>query len=67
MLQKINNSINTIENLNCLLGDFNFRKIDWSKGEGNSQVEESFIGTLNGNFLVQMLYKYKGTTKTSSC
>ena len=34
MLQKINNLINTIENFNCLLGDFKFRKIDWSKGGG---------------------------------
>ena len=29
IMQNINNSINTIENSNCLLlGDFNFRKID---------------------------------------
>ena len=56
-LQKINNSINTIENSNCLLGDFNFRKIDWSKGEGNSQLEKSFIDTLNEIFLVQMVDK----------
>ena len=34
MLQKINNSINTTENVNCLLlGDLNFRKTDWSKGK----------------------------------
>ena len=58
MLQKINNSINTIENLNCfLLGDYNFRKIDWSKGEGNSQLEKSFIDTVNESCLVQMIDK----------
>ena len=58
MLQKINNSINTIENSNCLLlGDFNSRKMYWSKGEGNSQLEKSFIDTVNDNCLVQMVDK----------
>ena len=58
MLQQINNSIYTIENSNCLLlGDFNFRKIDWSKGEENSQVEKSFVDALNDNFLVLMVDK----------
>ena len=34
MLQSINNSINIIEHSKCLLlGDFNFRKLDWAKGE----------------------------------
>ena len=51
MIQKINNSINTTENSNCLLlGDFNFIKNYWSKREGNSQLEKSFIDTLNDNF-----------------
>ena len=50
MIQKINNSINTTENSNCLLlGDFNFRKKYWSKREGNSQLKKSFIDTLNDN------------------
>ena len=58
MLQKINNSINTIENSNrLLLGDLNFRKIDWSKGVGNSQLEKRFIDTLNEIFVVQMVDK----------
>ena len=40
MLQKRNNSINTIENSNCLLlGDFNFRKIDWG---GKQPTREKF-------------------------
>ena len=51
MIQKINNSINTTENSNCLLlGDFYFRKKYWSKREGNSQLKKSFIDTLNDNF-----------------
>ena len=57
MLQKINNLINTIENFNCLLDDFNFRYIDWSKGEGNSQLEKSLIDTLNEIFWIQMVDK----------
>ena len=58
MLQKINNLINTIENFTCLLlDDFNFRYIDWSKGEGNSQLEKSLIDTLNEIFLIQMVDK----------
>ena len=58
MLQKINSSINTIENSSCLLlCDFKFIKIDWSKGEGNGQPESSFIDTLNDHFLVQMVDK----------
>ena len=58
MLQKINILINTIEHFNCLLlGDFYFRYIDWSKGEGNSQLEKSLIDTLNDIFLVQMVDK----------
>ena len=57
MLQKLNNSINKIENSNCLLGDFNFRKRDWSKGEGNSQLGKSFIDILNQNVSVQMVDK----------
>ena len=57
MVQKINNSIYTIENSNCLLVDFSFSKIYWSKGEGNSQLEKIFIDTLNEFFLVQMVDK----------
>ena len=58
MLQKINNSINTIEIFNCLLlGDFNFIKNYWAKDEGNSQLKKSFIDTLNEIFLVQMVEK----------
>ena len=58
VLQKINNSVNAIENSNCfLLGDFNFTNIDWSKREGNSQLEKSVIDTLNNNLLIQMVDK----------
>ena len=36
---------------------FNFRNIDLSNGEGNSQLEKNFIDTLNEMFLVQMIDK----------
>ena len=43
-------------NSDCLLlGELNFRQIDWLRGEGTSKLEESFTDTLKDNFLVQMI------------
>ena len=40
--------------------------IDWSKGEGNSQLEKSFIDTLNDNFLVH-INQLEVTTSLTLC
>ena len=56
MLSKICSSINKINNVNCvLLGDFNFRKINWSTLTGTSQLENQFIDTIADNLLNQVV------------
>ena len=56
ILEKINKSIDSIDTQNCLLlGDFNFRKIDWNSQTGTSTLENSFIDTINDNCLTQIV------------
>ena len=56
MLNKICNSINKINNDNCvLLGDFNFRRINWSSVTGSSILETQFLDTISDNLLDQMV------------
>ena len=56
MLSKICSSINKINNVNCaLLGDFNFRKINWSTLTCSSQLENQFIDTIADNLLNQVV------------
>ena len=54
ILQKINSSINSIDSANTvLLGDFNFRNIDWEATEGTNDREKEFIDTIVDNLLVK--------------
>ena len=56
ILNKITQSINAINNENCiLLGDFNFRNIDWSQGTGTNERERLFIDAINDNLLSQIV------------
>ena len=56
MLQKINSSIDSIDNQNVLLlGDFNFRNIDWESETFTRPLEESFLDTINDNLLQQVI------------
>ena len=57
ILNKICSSINKINNDNCvLLGDFNFKKINWSTITGSSQLENKFIDTITDNILNQVVH-----------
>ena len=56
MLEKINSSINAIDNQNVLLlGDFNFRNINWENETFTRPIEQSFIDTINDNQLQQII------------
>ena len=56
MLNKICSSINNTNNDNCvLLGDFNFRNINWSSLTCSSLLGTQFLETLSGNLLNQMV------------
>ena len=56
MIEKINKSISSINNENCLLiGDFNFRNINWKDGIGTRQVETDFMDTIKDNLLEQIV------------
>ena len=56
MLSKINESINKINTENALLlGDFNFRDIDWNTLTSPHAIDQSFIDTITDNLLTQMV------------
>ena len=56
MINKINASIDSIDNQNILLlGDYNFRNIDWVKGTCSRTIEQEFIDTINDNQLQQII------------
>ena len=56
MLAKIKESINSIDNQNVLLmGDFNFRNIDWINGNCARPIEQDFLDTINDNLLHQIV------------
>ena len=38
-----------------LLGDFNFRNIDWNTEQGSRKIEQDFIDTINDNLLHQII------------
>ena len=49
-------SINNIDTINCLLlGDFNFRQINWNKMEASSGLTEKFFNTIQDNLLTQIV------------
>ncbi len=39
----------------CILGDYNFRRIDWEGVVGDLQESEDFLGGLQDNFLKQVV------------
>ena len=56
ILPKIINSINSLDNQNVMLvGDFNFRNIDWKSGKCSRPLEQFFIDSINDNLLEQMI------------
>ena len=56
ILPKITESINAIDHQNVmLLGDFNFRCIDWESGQCSRPLEQLFIDTINDNLLEQII------------
>ena len=56
ILKKITNSINTVDSDNCiLLGDFNFRNIDWDQAVGTNERERLFLDTIQDNLLSQVV------------
>ena len=56
MLNRINQSINLIDIENTvLLGDFNFRNIDWQEETCTRTIEQNFIDTINDNLLTQIV------------
>ena len=56
ILDKICCAIDNIDTQNVILmGDFNFRNINWETGECTSAREQKFLDTLQDNLLVQMV------------
>ena len=56
MMPKITGSIDLIDNQNVmLLGDFNFRNINWETGDCSRPLEQIFIDTINDNLLHQII------------
>ena len=56
MMPRIIESINSTQNENMiLLGDFNFRNIDWQTGTCSRPIEQTFIDTVNDNLLIQLV------------
>ena len=56
MLSRINQSINQIDIENTvLLGDFNFRNVDWQEETCTRTIEQNFIDTINDNLLTQIV------------
>ena len=56
MLSKITDSINKINTKNSiLLGDFNFRGINWETMAGSRELEDQFIFAINDNLLTQLV------------
>ena len=39
----------------CIMGDFNFRGIDWVNNVGRTREEEEFLDVINDNFLRQLV------------
>ena len=57
-LERICKSINAINTDNVILmGDFNFRQIDWENGDTNCEVAQLFLDTVEDNLLTQMVDK----------
>jgi translation initiation factor IF-2 len=57
-------TINNIDTSNCLLlGDFNFRQINWNKMEASSGLTEKCLNTIQDN-LRNILYPF-GTNSES--
>ena len=56
MLHKIKSSIDEIDNQNViLLGDFNFRNINWRNNTCARELEQSFINCIEDNLLTQIV------------
>ena len=56
MLPKIIDSVNNIDNQNVmLLGDFNFRNINWETGSCSRNIEQDFLDAINDNLLCQII------------
>ena len=56
VLDRICDSINSIDTDNViLLGDFNFREIDWDTNEGHSPLSRKFLSCLEENMLFQLV------------
>ena len=56
MIEKIKRSIDAIDNQNViLLGDFNFRNINWQSNECSSSLEQGFIDCIDDNLLSQIV------------
>eukprot|EP00057_Strongylocentrotus_purpuratus_P004120 XP_003728072.1 PREDICTED: RNA-directed DNA polymerase from mobile element jockey-like [Strongylocentrotus purpuratus] len=55
-LEKVCNSISRIDTDNViLLGDFNFRDIDWDKGEAHTALSRKFLSCIEENMLFQLV------------
>ena len=56
ILQRIEESFSRIDNENCfVLGDFNFRNIEWQTKTGKSKLDKTFITITEDNLLSQMV------------
>lgn len=56
IVDRICTSINSVDTSNCLLlGDFNFRQINWNKMEASSGLTEKFLNTIQDNLLTQIV------------
>ena len=56
MLEKICKSINTTDNENImLLGDYNFRNINWEDNSTKRNIDQEFVDTTQDNFLAQIM------------
>jgi len=55
-LNRICDNINSIDTTNCILvGDFNFRQINWDTNEASSNLARRFLDCVNENLLVQVV------------
>ena len=55
-IEKICSSIDSVDSQDMILvGDFNFRDIQWNTGEATSRASQQFVSTLQDNFLTQMI------------
>ena len=56
MLDRICRSIDSIDTENCiLLGDFNFRNIDWPTLSSTRNIDNKFLDTIKDNLLNQVV------------